>query len=175
MLCVLCHRRDPCRLFIHDKFLWGTLGLHLLVWSSALGRSWPFQPMRDRGMQWPWPCNLMCEAPINVGVPKSNIAIIWMPIFRVRMCFKFGSTSGHQKERFLEMVCLCAQYTVTIPCSVANMIWRGGGDYMTTYWARGSSFEQWINYSYEPWKCTYPCGLKIGQTLNRLTFLWKPC
>jgi hypothetical protein len=42
-----------------DYFL-GPLGLHLLVWNE-LGRSQPFQPMRDLSVQWSRAFNLVCE------------------------------------------------------------------------------------------------------------------
>ena len=56
--------KNPCRVFIHDN-LFGPLGLHLLVWNE-LGRSWPFQLMRDlransHTSQEPWAWN--CESP----------------------------------------------------------------------------------------------------------------
>jgi len=127
ILCVVCHCRNPCRLFIHDNFF-GSLGLHFLVWSE-LGQSWPFQPMRDVGMQWSWPCSPMCEVPLQVDVPKSNIAIIGHLHLYVVRC---GYKSGHQKTQFVfKKIRLCAHNMVTIPSSLVNMI--GGGDYMTTY------------------------------------------
>ena len=51
--------RNPCKLFIHENFF-GPLGLHLLAWSE-LRWSLPFQPMRDRRMQWSWAFSLACE------------------------------------------------------------------------------------------------------------------
>ena len=51
--------KNPCRLLIHDNFF-GSLGLRLLVWNE-LGRSQPFQPMRDLSMLQSLTFNLVCE------------------------------------------------------------------------------------------------------------------
>ena len=48
-----------CLYLIHDSFF-GTLGLHLIVWSE-LGRSWPFRQMRGLRMPWSQAFSPVCD------------------------------------------------------------------------------------------------------------------
>ena len=55
-----------CHVGIYVDFSSTTISL--LVWSD-LGRSWPFWPMRNLGMQWARAFSLVCEVALSVGMP----------------------------------------------------------------------------------------------------------
>ena len=69
----------------------------------------------------------ICQTKVNV--PKSNIAIIWTPIFEWYVV-RCGSINIHQKYmQGLKEIGLCALSMLTIRGSMVNMMaWIEGGD-----------------------------------------------
>ena len=81
----------------------------------------------------------------RVDAPKSNIAIIWTPLFDL---YVFGLDQRVDINMCLKEIGLRAQKVLTSLGSIVNMT---KGTYMTTKWAWESSLWSWIRHSYALW------------------------